>query len=270
MASEISCAKKAGIQVFSPGLDYYVQEILSGIPFTLVRYGEGEWRTVVPSVPHKTFHGPLQRQVFQKIWNDPKTGAEEMLRAAILNHHDHERYWAAMWHFKHLKQYHWLPTIKRWQDKKLGKDIVWHDGSIWRVAIEKGVFYPVIAALREQRLPIVVVGPGQLTGLGNRLPIHDHILIDRWGAFYEMDMMEEEMLKQPPCLFILCGAGPAKIVANKLFPEIGEQSTMIDFGASWEGLLGHPARRYFREMSKEKLEQNWSEVEEEEIEAEDD
>ena len=256
MHRENEIAAQFGIEVFSPGAEWYAEEILSGMPFTFVRYGEGEWRTVVPKVPHKNFSHPRERTHFKTIWNDPKSGAEEMLRGAVLNHHDHERYWTAMWHFRHLNHYNWLVPIKKWQDKNLG-DVTWHDGYVWRRAIEGGRFGPIVHALREQRLPIVVVGPEALAELKDRLPIADHIVIHRWAAYYQMFEIEDAMRAQPPSLFILCGGGPVKIIANKLFPDIGEESTMIDFGASWEGLLGHIARRYFKRIKPGTLRRNW-------------
>jgi hypothetical protein len=255
--SENAVAKAHGIRVFSPGVQWYADEILSGVPFTLVRYGEGEWRAVVPKVPRKTFARATERKEFKRIWNNPESGAEAELRKAVLNHHNHPRYWAAMWHFRHLARYHWLPSIKGWQDRNLGKDRVWHDGYVWRRAVEKGEFYPVVEALREQGLPIVVVGSDLLTGLSDRLPIAHHIVIHRWEAYYHMDEIRQAMLAQPPSLFIMCGGGPAKMLANWLFPVIGEQSFMIDFGASWEGLLGFRARRYFDHIPRHVIRQSW-------------
>lgn len=243
-----------GFKLYSPGLQYYADQILSGNPFTLIRWGEGEWRQGIPCIPKKDFRN---RPDYHNIWKETPE-ATKVLANAIASHHDSPRYWCAIWHLGWLSHRNWSKPIQAWMKANGLWNVRWHDGWVWRRAIQEGTFYPVVEAIQKQSLPVCVVGPNTLADLKSRLPITLHIEIHRWRAYYDMDMIEKSMLDfGNPALWILCGGGPVKIVANKLFPLIGDHSYMIDFGASWEGLLGYLPRTYFQFVKPETIEVNW-------------
>lgn len=244
----------SGIKVTSPGIEWYAKEIVSGVPFSMVRYGEGEWRTVVPGVALKPFHN---REVYREIWHSPQ--AIEHLTRAVVNHHRHPRYFAAMWHIEHLRHYfHWLPSTIKWQKKNGLGDVRWHDGWVWRRAVQSGTFYPIVKAIKEQSLPLCIVGPPSLSRLNDHFDVEYRVEIDRWKAYYQLDLIVESVRHfNSPALWIICGGGPAKIAINRLFPELCEISYLIDFGAVWEGMLGERPRSYYDYVSGKTMRRNW-------------
>jgi hypothetical protein len=229
-------------------LTWYVERLLSGRPFSLVRYGEGEWHNVVPGLP-------LKREVCQSP-ADPVFVAHgepdiiERTRAAVLATPRSPRFVVADtadadWRMRNRPEYtaardNWLAEVG------LG-DLTWHDGTVWNRAVAMGEFHLVVNALRGCGLPLAFVGPRRIEGcILGRFRAATFVPVHHYLAFQDIDRAKEELVAiSPACISVGAGSA-AKVIITELFPVIGHESTMIDFGALWDGLCGNKVRMYQR------------------------
>lgn len=238
------------IPVRSPGIRFYAKQILTGVPFSFMRYGEGEWRVMHPDIAPKTH--PIYNE-----WLDDD--AADRLRSSLINYHQHPRYWPAIWHQDWYNQANHLPRIRQWLEDNELSDIPWHDGRVWRRATEQDDAFPIIDAMRKQSLPIVFIGPDKIQGVLKHFKGAQFIQVHYCHAYYDIDEIERKIINiSQPALISFSVGGTAKILINDLFPEIGEWSYMIDFGAFWEGLCGKKARVYQWYLTEERLRKDWT------------
>lgn len=236
------------IPMFSPGIRWYADEIRAGRPFSFIRYGEGEWRFIVPQLPEKT-----GRDGFWRLRE-----AQDALRHTLLNCHSHDRYFPAISHQQYLHAHKWLSPVKKWlRDSKLDW-IRWHHGLVWRAAVERNKMSVVVSAIREQRLPVIVVGPKAIRSVGDKLRAAKFIQIHPTQAYWDRAKIEREILDfGKPALISFSAGCNTKMMIHSLFPQIGHHSIMLDFGAAWEGLCGHKTRPYHMSLTAERIRRNW-------------
>lgn len=231
-------------------MQFYAGEIVAQRPFTFLRYGEGEWRTIHPNMRIKKHH-------FYSEWREPK--ARQRLRNTLLSYHEHVRYWPAIWHQRWYAKDGHLPKIKGWLKENGLENIPWHDGRLWRRTLENDAAYPIIRALRDQPLPIVFVGPRQIRKVQKKFTGARFIEVHYTHAYDNIGKIEKAILKiGEPAVFSFSVGGTAKIMIHNLFPKIGDESFLIDFGAFWEGLCGGRARVYQRNLDERRLRRNWT------------
>lgn len=229
-------------KLFAPGLKYYIQRIKQG-PFSFSRWHDGEWKAIVPGVAPLLF--PPQRIV----WSIEKECA--VLRNAVLNCHRHPNYLMAMFteialpHFQPVRK--WIAANAPW--------IRWHNDKVFENAALAGRLFPLVRAIKRQRLPVVVVGPKSLAGLP--LNIAHHVVTPgakSWPRlWYERDRIKREILAFGKPAFISFSAAMAvNVLIYELWPVIGRHSYMIDFGSLWAGLMGRKNRGWHRRLHKDR------------------
>jgi len=238
------------IPVRSPGLRYYAGRIIANDPFSLVRYGEGEWRVVVPEMHVK------KQRVFSE-WHTEE--AQDAMRETLLGYHQDERYLPAIWHQRYYAKNGRLRKIQRWLTENELGDIPWHDGRLFRRATERDRVHVIVEAIRECPLPLVIVGPGRIEEkMREKFKIERFISIHPTHAYNHRGKTVGEILKiDTPSLVSFSAGGTANILIHRLFPFIGEESFLIDFGALWEGLAGKRTRPYHRSLSPARIKKNW-------------
>ena len=239
------------IPVRSPGLSFYAEEIVSGRPFSLLRYGEGEWRVIHPDMHIKKHN----------IYSEWKAEvAQNRLRNTLVNYHKHPRYWPAIWHQRYYDKDGRLSKIQRWLKESNLQDIPWHDGRLWRRATERLTFHIVVKALRKAPLPLVFVGPERIKSICKKLPVHDFITIDPTHAYNKLDETMEKILRRVPdegAIVSFSAGGTANIMIHSLFSQLGESCFLIDFGAVWEGLVGMKTRPYHKPLKQADINRMW-------------
>lgn len=244
-----SNASSGLIPIFDPGVEWYAEEIESGNPFSFIRYGEGEWHVIIPDIPLKG----------KNLMWDETPGAIEELRSTLRAHHDHERYWPAIWHQPYLIKTKQNPKVIKWL-KENTSDIKWHRGRVWRLAIEGDKFFHIVQAIRRQKLPIVFVGPQKIRCVEDKFSVSRFIEVPYKGAYHKRNKIERQILSFGKPAFIAFSVGAvSNILIHRLFPKIGDHSYLVDFGAVLEGLCGHGCRLYLRHMLKNppRLQKNW-------------
>lgn len=243
---------KDWVPVRSPGLQFYADEIVAGCPFSLVRYGEGEWRSLHPDMQKKKNH-------IYSEWRE--AAAQKRLRDTLLNYHRHPRYWPAIWHQRAYATGERMGQIKRWLKENNLNDIPWHDGRLWRRAIEEDHNISIfVKGLKGASQPIIVVGPDRIKAIGKHIKLHAFIPIHPTHAYYDIDKIKttiRNMVPEDGAVICFSAGGTACILIHDLFPELGDKCFLIDCGAFWEALVGMKTRPYHKELDERKVEKLW-------------
>ena len=226
------------MNVTSPGLKFYVDKINAGERFSFVRYGNGEWDCIL-KLYHKTRSGS------QKFTPD----LQRALVASLTQYRTGEYYWALQ-SASFLKRVGILPKAEAWlAANKLY--IPWHDGEAFTRPSMKGQFYPLIAALKKQR--VVVVGPQWLMKLPFAsvfVPVASH------NCWTNIEAIKAALINVQNAV-VSFSAGPAtKVLIHYLQPIIGNSCWLIDFGSIWDPYCGVKSRRYHGRMTVDVLRKN--------------
>lgn len=234
------------IELYSPGIGYYAHRIRHGPSFAFVRYGEGEWKTIVSDIP-------LQKK--SRLGRNPDVRAA--FQRTIIKCHQNDNYKVALWHqeyFIHVMRRQ--AELEAWIKRNVPAWVKWYDGRIWRATVEQGQLYPLIRAMREQKLPIILVGPQRIARrIG--IPVTQHIVTHPKRVWQERKRIEKEILKfGRPALVAFSASGATKILIHNLWPAIGQHSYLIDFGAMWDGLCGFKTRPFHRRLTPALIRKN--------------
>lgn len=250
------------IPVFEPGVEWYAKQIESGAPFSFVRYGEGDLRTICPLLSTKGSVG---------FWRRYPQAREEYTQS-VIGMPRHERYWPAIWHQGNLLKRRWMPILREWLAEVGLGDVKWHRGRVWRHMIDADKTSILVKAMKSQALPIVLIGPAHIAAekLGAAhivTPFSGRPTVGTIGETYpgialealyqSLPWLESIIPSLSPALFTFSASFVGKMLISRLFPIIGEESFMIDVGALWDGLSGHPSRPHQRRFSPEKIRLNW-------------
>jgi len=252
-------------KIITPGVSFYANEVRENRPFSFVRYGEGDLRLAVPTLTAKgndpKVRGLKDTRANAKTWAPLPHRA--IFRETLSNPHDSPRYWVALWHLNIMKRSGWLDDIEAWLEKVGQADREYHDGSVWRIAVEKCQMGEMMDAIRSSSLPIVVVAPKRMRSIEERLHVAKFITSPiPCGPNVVSVFMKEFLAINQPSLVMLSASAAAKVLIHRLFPIIGEESFLIDFGASLDGLCGNRVRGYHgpKALTQKAIEKNWGKV----------
>lgn len=230
------------MKLLQPGLQFYVNLIETDIPFTFIRYGDGEWSAILNDGRQRTGSGShslkfpgMQRALRQSLQQCPKA----------------KNYVVA------LRQTAMKSTINQWIAQN-ATGLNWHDCTVFYKASKKGRLYPFVKALRESRLPKVVVGPPWLRKLnGPVFKTTAHVEIpprDCWTKHKEIVGRTLDFGK--PAIVLISAGPPAKVFAWEFYQEIGKHSFILDLGTLWDVYCGKKTRQYMRGMTKDVIRRN--------------
>jgi hypothetical protein len=224
------------IDVFSPGLQYYVDKLNAGEVYTFVRLGDGEWSAITQkrsrtySGSQTLNHQSLQRgmmKVVAQAPNDPRY---------ILS----------------LRQTSFRENIKLWLAENVPAHVRFHDSTVLYKASKKGLLYPWIEALRNLDVPIVVIGPERHKGLNKKVvPIARHVMIPGKNCWAQRERIIAEALQnRNPACYLLSAGPAAKVFCWSLFQRVGQRSWILDVGSLFDPYVGKRTRTYHKGMLK--------------------
>jgi len=226
------------IQVFDPGLQYYVDMINAGQPFTFIRYGDGEWSAILGDRA-RTSSGSQALRV-----PELKDAMSQSIKRA----------WQADNYFPALRptSFNKSPAIANWLRANTPAWVKWHKCTVFYLASRKGRLHPFIEALRNLKMPIVVVGPQRLRALNDRaFPIAHFIEIPGKDCWIEKrKILDRCVAIKEPALFTFTAGPAAKPMAWKLFNHVGKHSFILDVGSLLDIYVGSHTRRYHHSMTK--------------------
>jgi len=231
------------IEVISPGLQYYVDRINNAEPFSLVRYGDGEWAAVI--LQNKARNCDLTSLTIPGLVTD--------LRLSLMNPPLTPNYIMAL----RPATANDVPQVKQWLDTNVPKQIQWHECRVFCHASIKGNLYPLVEALRNLNMPLVFIGPAHLQGLKKIFPKAQHIIVADVDCYHDKAAIFAQILSIGKPAFFSFSAGPAaKVFIHQLFPTIGNKSFMIDLGSLWSVYCGHKIRSYHHTLSLDTIQRN--------------
>lgn len=222
------------MNVKQPGLQFYVDRIKRGQPFSFVRYGDGEFSAILGDNRQRTGSGSHSLTI-------PQMRAD--MRKSVLQRHKAANYIMA------LRQTALKPQIKRWI-RQYAPDVAWHDCTVFYKASRKGRLYPFIQAVRDSGLPIVVVGPPWMRRLNGKVfKLADFVDIPARDCYWHKDKIIKRVLAfGKPAIITISAGPPGKIMVYELFRRIGQHSFIFDLGSLWDVYCGKRSRQYMRGM----------------------
>ena len=226
------------MNVEKPGLKFYMDKIKQNKPFSFMRYGNVEWDCIL-ELWHQT------RSRSQKF----NPSLREALKASLTVKRKGD-YFTAMQSTSFLQRTGILPKAESWLSVN-APDHTWYNGEVFTRAAIKGKLYPLIAALKQQR--VVVVGPPWLMKLKFASVF---MPVAKRNCWKDIDVIKAQ-LRNVKRSVVSFSAGPAtKVLIHYLQPIIGNSCWLIDFGSLWDPYCGVNSRRYHGRMNPEKLAMN--------------
>jgi hypothetical protein len=221
--------------------DWYVEQFREQRPFSLSRWGDGEWRAVLLGEPqpivqrqqancdgHRYFPA-MNRQLGDVLRSGPAYRLGMQKLAVRMFGDKIEKFVAAR-----------VP----------GRE--WHDASeLFYMGID-GDFGRVLRAIRDYQH--IVVGPPYLKELRRLIPVHKLIAIPGRNCFTELDNTVKQVLDTAarcdrPLVVTFAASMPANIMIDRLYEPLGKTSFLLDFGSVYDGLLGKRTRRLHKQWN---------------------
>jgi len=212
------------------GLAHYVASLQEGRLFSFSRFGDGEWSAIL---------GRSGANCDGHVYF-PELG--ERLRQAIL---DPMQYYYAFQPKAMDLDGRAIARFIRHQ----GVQFAWHDADVFHDANLAGNLFPLVEQLRK--MDVVVVGAEHLRHLNEGVfPYVDYIEIPPENCFLEVDTIKEQMLEvareRSHMVFALSASMAANVLIHDLYPLIGREHWMIDFGSLWDIYVGVKSRGVYR------------------------
>ena len=218
------------IKLAHRGIKYFEELIEKEIPFSLPRYGDGEFASIL-GYPGKNCDGVQYTAELR-----------ESLIETLINPHLEDMYFYGMLAVA-LRFYR--PYIEKFTSIN-NLRMTWTESTFLVAANRHGKFSNFLDTLRKR--PILYVGPTHLRKLPDvlGLKIDYFIQIPEKTAFEQREVIRNEVLAAPSkAKFIGFSAGPAsKWLIWALFPDIGDKYTLFDFGSIFDGYVDRPSRKY--------------------------
>jgi hypothetical protein len=216
---------------------WYVDLLNRDIPFSFSRFGDGEWNAMLGK-PGRNCDG---HEYF------PEMG--DQLRKAVINNLD---YIYAIQNMAIRNEGRRISQFLRAHKVSVG----WHNADTFHYANIEGGLYPLIAALRKK--PVVLVGPSHLRDLRDScFPYDSFIEVPPKNCFQKIDEIREQVLScgrnKKGVVFSLSASMPANILVHTLYPVLGKDNWLIDFGSLWDIYVGVQSRQHYEQGQWEKV-----------------
>ena len=208
-------------------LAYYVELLQQGIPFSYLRYGDGEWNcaleTMCPGYGFQEFTPELRKDI----------------QDSLISYHRDPRYIMTLAPVHHLRDrglVQWELITAFLREHNIS-DIEWACTEAFNRATCTGKLWPFVQHLQQH--DIIIVGPKRNRPLQKIFPHAIFVDIPDKHCHSQLDKILRDVLAQKHPAIVLITAGPACVaLIHKLWPHIGNRSTMIDWGSLWAPFLG--------------------------------
>jgi len=231
------------IKIHPTPLSYYVGRLAANEPFSFVRYGNGEWDGI-RGTRDRTGSGS------QKL-NVP--GLQQDLMRSLMMAHKSGNYLLGMQNYMQ-KRPEWQGVTQWLKDHAPG--LTWHDADVFHHASSRAELWPLIQELRKKSL--IFIGPPHLGKISARLPYQGHVVVPLPNGYQNKKKIRRAILKQKGPAVFCFSAGPlAKVLIYELFPVLGKENFLIDFGSLWDVYVGVKSRSYHKKITAAKTKINF-------------
>jgi len=233
-----------GKAVIDKRLDDYVKLLKSDKVFSFARFGDAEWAAILDYFGTKSGYAffPSGASAGGCIFVPEMC---EELRHIVLNPGDY--------------MYGMLCVAMNFLGDRINAfiaknniNISWYKGNIFAGASNTGALFPLIQQLRSMK--VVVIGDEKLKKLNEKVFDYDHFIeIPPKNCYLKKNEIKQEILeyyhKKGPAVFSFSAAAATNILIHELFPVMGGDSWLIDFGALWDVYIGVRSRGYSKNMT---------------------
>lgn len=241
------------MRVIQPGLQFYVDRLISGPRYSFSRFGNGEWGCILQRAS-RTGSGSQALNI---------TGLRRGLADSLMKRYlIPDEYFLGIQRPSYLKRVGLLSRIESWE-RTVCPWITWHDGNVFHHASWKGELYPLIAQLREMNL--VIVGPPHLKVLKQRVfPNMEFVHVrprDCFVTYKDLRRGVKSAINACPAskgpLVVSFSAGPTtKVLIHGLHDGMRDECFLIDFGSVWDVYVGKSSRRYHKRVTPAIIKRN--------------
>jgi hypothetical protein len=202
-------------------VNYYVQRLKVGQPFTHARYNDGEWLTLFG---YYTFRNS-NKCTFEK-------GLSVAMIQALKNNrpYDHALLSHALWRYGlHIKEFLERHKIK----------VKWVKGDVILNGMLSGDLFPMMEQIRKYK--VLYVGPVHTRRLERSgfFPLADHVLPPAQNAHRDKKRILAEVMskiEKHGINFVGWSSGLAsKVFIDDVFEMTAGEITQVDFGSSFDG-----------------------------------
>ena len=230
------------MRISKGSLGYIVNKLKAGQHFSFARYGDGEWKAIRGKKgcncdKHEYFPemGKRLKQTIEKPINDPNYIYGWQTQSEILKQGDTQ------------------DTIRRYLS-----GAVLYVADVFHLASEAGELYPLIEQLRNMKLSII--GPKRLVNT-IPFPIMCTAEVPDKNCYESIESIKLKILDchcryQKDIVYCFSASMATEILMYDLWPILGKNNWMIDFGSLWEPYIGNINRHYHERMSRETINKN--------------
>lgn len=214
--------------------DDYITKLKGGEKFSFSRWGDGEW------ICANGGHGAANadgHQYFAEL-------TQGLLNALKSDH----QYYRAIWPSHHGQISSNMTTIlKVLSDWNI--NIEWANAIVWEDLVLREGIQKMVDQLRSMYFVMVSDSSKKNLNVGYK----NYIEIPARNCFLEKDRIKDDMvniintISRDDIVFGLSCSMTTNVIIDELYPFIGNQCWMIDFGSIWEPFVGKITRSYHRE-----------------------
>ena len=241
------------VQIKQETIDWYIKRINSGVPLSLSRWGDGEWRSTLTD--GKTNWIRLEK--INRSWKHGRTNksghgfSDEMgaeMRALLRSRPKQILTMAGRFGNANAKKpmIDLALWIKEWLDANKLSDIPWGSCDTIVYALINQEFEGFLDCLQDKR--ILLVGPKHLQRL-KVIPYIDHVVVPDRNAYNYKNWLYKKIANharhtEKPMIVSISMGPAAPILIEELHRDFGKHHSFIDLGSIWDGFAGVQSRRY--------------------------
>jgi hypothetical protein len=106
----------------------------------------------------------------------------------------------------------------------------------------------------------VFIGPSHIRSISKRLPYVGFVEVRTRNCYQDIAKIHKAILEQPrPAVFCFSTGPTTKVLIAKLFPALGEENFLIDFGSLWDVYCGVKSRSYHKKITPAITSKNFGE-----------
>tara|TARA_Y100000310_G_C20620430_1_gene782984 strand:- start:907 stop:1638 length:732 start_codon:yes stop_codon:yes gene_type:complete len=219
--------KENSVNIIDNTLEYYINLLKEGKKFSFTRWGDGEWLCLFGKQGHNI---------------DCHTYFPEMSKELNNVFTNYKGYFLATWpQDRPMMARTWNP-IKEYLSSK-GLNFDWVNATVWEERAIKGTISPLINQL--EKMNFIIVSEASKRDLPMKYV--DFIEVPSTNCYLEKSRIKQEMLqmcaKYSNPVFGLSASMATNVIVDELYPTIGDECWMIDFGSIWEPYLKPSPRR---------------------------
>lgn len=219
------------IRLAPTSLDTVLDHIRSESPFSLSRWGDGEWHSVLGT--HKRRNCDQHR-----FFPEMGVSLANILRSK-------PKYSVGI---QPLALKTMGDRINRWLSKN-SVDLIWSDADVFHLGAMAGRLDEIVDAVFSRNL--LLVGPTHLAQLQSRLNYNHFVAVPSRDCFRAVDKIVTRASawldnQDQPSLVAISASMPAEIILDRLYSVHGNYHSFVDFGSLWDPLVGILSRGYMR------------------------